>query len=199
MVNVHLRGAFLVTQAAYKVMARQPGGGRIVVITSSAGLLGSPGQSTYAAAKMGQIGLLRSVAHEGVEAGIRVNAVAPGAFTPAMIDELKASAISGPMASFDADLLDRMTPDRVAPLVVALAHRSCPCTGQVFCGWGGYYGRGMGNDEPGVVAIGMALERRRTRRPLGGRQRPTNRLRTRGERRHHRTGDDPTRQVAIGR
>ena len=141
MVNVHLRGAFLVTQAAYKVMARQPGGGRIVVITSSAGLLGSPGQSTYAAAKMGQIGLLRSVAHEGVEAGIRVNAVAPGAFTPAMIDELKASAISGPMASFDADLLDRMTPDRVAPLVVALAHRSCPCTGQVFCGWGGYYGR----------------------------------------------------------
>ncbi len=85
--NVNLRGAFLMTRAAAKVMIRQKGG-RIINITSAAGAMGNAGQANYSAAKAGLIGLTRSAARELAHWGILVNAVAPG-----LIDTDMAAAI----------------------------------------------------------------------------------------------------------
>ncbi|MEK7362523.1 MAG: SDR family oxidoreductase, partial [candidate division NC10 bacterium] len=75
--DVNLRGAFLMTRAVAKVMMRQKGG-RIINITSAAGAMGNPGQANYSAAKAGLIGLTKSAARELSRWGILVNAVAPG-------------------------------------------------------------------------------------------------------------------------
>ncbi len=75
--DVNLRGAFLMTRAVAKVMMRQKGG-RIINITSTAGVMGSPGQANYSAAKAGLIGLTKAAARELSRWSILVNAVAPG-------------------------------------------------------------------------------------------------------------------------
>ena len=75
--DVNLRGAFLMTRAVAKVMMRQKGG-RIINIASAAGAMGNPGQANYSAAKAGLIGLTKAVARELSRWGILVNAVAPG-------------------------------------------------------------------------------------------------------------------------
>ncbi len=85
--DVNLRGAFLMMRAVAKVMMRQKGG-RIINITSVAGAMGSPGQANYSAAKAGLIGLTKAAARELSRWGILVNAVAPG-----LIDTDMAAAI----------------------------------------------------------------------------------------------------------
>jgi 3-oxoacyl-[acyl-carrier protein] reductase len=75
--ETNLRGAFLMTRAAAKVMMRQKGG-RIINIASVAGAMGNPGQANYSAAKAGLIGLTKSTARELAHWSILVNAVAPG-------------------------------------------------------------------------------------------------------------------------
>lgn len=74
--DVNLKGCFLVCQAAFQALAARGGGS--IVATSSASALGNIGQSNYAASKAGICGLVRSLALEGARRGIRVNAVAPG-------------------------------------------------------------------------------------------------------------------------
>ena len=75
--NTDLRGAFLCTKAALRSMMRQRWG-RIISISSLAGLLGNAGQANYSAAKAGLIGLTRAVAREMGSRNITVNALAPG-------------------------------------------------------------------------------------------------------------------------
>lgn len=75
--NVDLRSAFLCTKAVLRGMLRQRWG-RIVNVTSVAGVVGNPGQANYAAAKAGLIGFTKAVAKEIASRGITVNAVAPG-------------------------------------------------------------------------------------------------------------------------
>lgn len=75
--DLNLKGAYLCTRAALRTMLRQRSG-RIVNITSVAGIIGNAGQSNYAASKAGLIGFTRSVAREVASRGITVNAVAPG-------------------------------------------------------------------------------------------------------------------------
>lgn len=76
-IDLNLTGVFLCTKAVLKPMIKQKSG-RIVNITSVAGLMGNPGQANYSAAKAGVIGFTKTVAKEVATRGITVNAVAPG-------------------------------------------------------------------------------------------------------------------------
>ncbi len=79
-IAVHLKGHFAVMQPATKHM-RERKTGSILVVTSSAGLEGSPGQPNYSAAKEGIVGLMRSTALAMAKYGVRCNALAPTADT----------------------------------------------------------------------------------------------------------------------
>ncbi|MGC4042520.1 MAG: 3-oxoacyl-[acyl-carrier-protein] reductase [Armatimonas sp.] len=83
--DANLKGAFLCTRTAAKIMLKQKSG-RIINITSINGQVGSPGQANYSASKAGMIGLTKSVAKELASRGITVNAVAPGFIETQMTD-----------------------------------------------------------------------------------------------------------------
>ena len=122
-VGVHLRGTWSCSSAAARVM-RADGGGRIVNITSGAGLYGTFGQANYSAAKAGIIGLTRVLDLELIRYGIRVNALAPVAHTD-MTAVFKTDAAIGHRLEFPPA-------ESVAPLVVHLAGpRSDHLHGQV--------------------------------------------------------------------
>lgn len=86
-VDTNLGGAFRVARRAAKGMLRQRRG-RILLIGSVVGLLGSPGQANYAATKAGLIGLARSLARELGSRGITTNVIAPGFVETDMTDQL---------------------------------------------------------------------------------------------------------------
>jgi len=89
--DVNLRGVFLMTRAAAKVMMRQKSG-RIINITSTAGAMGNAGQVNYSAAKAGVIGLTKAAARELAHWNILVNAVAPGLIDTDMTATIPAEA-----------------------------------------------------------------------------------------------------------
>ncbi|MER3494690.1 MAG: beta-ketoacyl-ACP reductase [Mastigocladus sp. ERB_26_2] len=91
-INLNLNGVFLCTRAASKIMLKQRSG-RIINITSVAGLMGNPGQANYSAAKAGVIGFTKTVAKELASRGITVNAVAPGFIATDMTSNLDAEGI----------------------------------------------------------------------------------------------------------
>ena len=122
--DVHIRGAFFVLQPAY-VKMREQGYGRVVTTSSSAGLYGNFGQVNYSTAKMGLIGLARTIATEGGRFNIKANTVAPGAYTRMTEGLIPESAA------------ERLRPDVVSPVVAWLCHEDCPVTGQVFQVGGG--------------------------------------------------------------
>ncbi|MGQ0434163.1 MAG: SDR family oxidoreductase [Microthrixaceae bacterium] len=121
--DVHLRGAFYVTQPAWQLM-RDQGYGRIINTSSAAGIFGNFGQGNYGAAKMGLVGLTRVLAIEGAKNNIKVNAIAPVAKTR-MTEELLGAAA------------DKLAPEFVTPIVTYLAHEDCPVTGEVYSVGGG--------------------------------------------------------------
>ncbi len=86
-ININLKGTFLCTKEAVKVMAKQRSG-RIVSIASVVAFMGNPGQCNYAASKAGIVGLTKTVAREYAGRNITVNAVAPGFIQTAMTDVL---------------------------------------------------------------------------------------------------------------
>jgi NAD(P)-dependent dehydrogenase (short-subunit alcohol dehydrogenase family) len=125
-VDVHLKSAFLLSQAAWPHFEQQ-GGGRLVFMSSVAGLYGNFGQSNYAAAKMGMYGLCQTIALEGAELNICCNCVAPFGATEMnsrnMPDALKAI----------------IKTEFVAPLIAYLAHAECAETGGLFEASAGRY------------------------------------------------------------
>jgi NAD(P)-dependent dehydrogenase (short-subunit alcohol dehydrogenase family) len=143
-IDVNLRGTMRVLQPAFTAM-KAGGGGRIVTVTSSSGMLGAHHQANYAAAKAGMLGLTRAIALDGAEHGIKANVLAPGALGTRMHLALVESATYH--ADANADLVRNeqaaalLKPERVSPMVTVLTHRSCPVTGEVLCSWGGWYGR----------------------------------------------------------
>jgi len=122
-IDVHLKGAFYVTQPAFVHMKAQ-GYGRIVSTASSSGLFGNFGQANYGAAKMGLVGFTRVLAVEGSKHNIRANAIAPLAATR-MTQDLLGSVGA------------KLDPKFVAPLVTYLSHASCESTGRVYSVGGG--------------------------------------------------------------
>lgn len=90
-IDANLKGAFLCSRAASKIMLRQKSG-RIVNIASVNGLRGSAGQTNYSASKAGLIGFSRSLAKEMASRGITVNVVAPGFIDTQMTDAFEGEA-----------------------------------------------------------------------------------------------------------
>ena len=86
-INISLRGSYLCTRAALRTMVRARWG-RIVNVGSVVGMMGNPGQSNYAAAKAGMIGLTQSVAKEVASRNVTVNYVAPGYTTTDIVEHL---------------------------------------------------------------------------------------------------------------
>jgi NAD(P)-dependent dehydrogenase (short-subunit alcohol dehydrogenase family) len=127
--DVHLRGAFQVSQPAW-VRMREAGYGRILNTTSISGILGMYGQANYGAAKTGLIGLTRVLCHEGAKCGIKINALAPVAKTR-MTDELMS----------DDWMVKRLDPVRVAPVAAYLVHEDCPVSGEIYSAGGGRVNR----------------------------------------------------------
>ena len=135
--EVNLRGAFLMTRAAAKLMVRQRSG-RIINIASTAGAMGNPGQANYSAAKAGLIGFTKSTARELAHWGILVNAVAPGLIETDMAAAIPAAAREALLAQVP---LKRIGSAReVAEMVGFLAGDGAAyVTGQVFHVNGGLY------------------------------------------------------------
>ena len=133
--DINLKGSFLVTKTAARIMMKQRSG-RIINISSVVGVTGNAGQANYSASKAGLIGLTKSAAKELGARGITVNAVAPGFIRTEMTDKL-------PDAAKDA-FLDRVlirregTPGDIASAVSFLASdEAAYITGQVLSVDGG--------------------------------------------------------------
>jgi len=121
-IDVHLIGTFLTGLAAWPHMVKQKYGR--IINTGSAGMFGLPDNVSYAAVKAGIIGLTRQMKIAGEPHGIKVNVIAPAAFTRLAGDESSVSAQSAEVAGMSTAL--------VAPLVAYLAHESCPVSGEVY-------------------------------------------------------------------
>jgi NAD(P)-dependent dehydrogenase (short-subunit alcohol dehydrogenase family) len=147
--DVHLKGAFYVTQPAWAHM-RDQGYGRIITTASGAGIFGNFGQTNYGAAKMGLVGLTRVLAIEGAKYNIKANAIAPVAKTR------MTESILGPLA-------DKLQPESVTPVVVYLAHEDCPVTGEVYSVGGGRVARIFVGVTPGIFAPELTAETMRDR------------------------------------
>ena len=86
-IDINLKGVYLVTKAVSKIMMKQRSG-HIINMTSVVGVMGNAGQTNYAASKAGVIGFTKSCAKELASRGITVNAIAPGFINTDMTDVL---------------------------------------------------------------------------------------------------------------
>jgi len=135
--TVNLKGAFLCTRAASKVMTKQRYG-RIINIASVVGQMGNAGQANYCASKAGLIGLTKSNARELAKRSITVNAVAPGFIATAMTDALSDKVRAELTAQIPLERLG--SADDIANAVVFLAgEASGYITGHVLSVNGGMY------------------------------------------------------------
>jgi 3-oxoacyl-[acyl-carrier protein] reductase len=129
-VDTNLKGAFLVTKACLRPMIRKRSG-RIVSLSSIAGIRGNAGQSNYSASKGGLIAFTKSVAREVASRGITVNAVAPGLIDTEIITGMTDRAMQTALSQIPLGRLGK--PEEVAGLVAYLANdRADYITGQVF-------------------------------------------------------------------
>jgi 3-hydroxyacyl-CoA dehydrogenase/3a,7a,12a-trihydroxy-5b-cholest-24-enoyl-CoA hydratase len=143
-IRVHLAGTYYVSRAAWPIL-REAGYGRIVNTTSAAGLYGNFGQASYAAAKMGIVGLTKTLAQEGAKKDIRANVIAPVAKSR-MTETI-----------LDAATLAKLEPALVSPLVAYLASEGCDDNGQIYAVGGGYVSRVAVVEGAGTVFDGETL------------------------------------------
>lgn len=124
-VDVHLMGAVYVTKAVWPIMLEQ-NYGRIVMVTSGSGLFGNFGQTNYAAAKLGQVGLMNALKQEGRKYNIKVNTLAPIAATR------MTESLMPPQA------LEALKPELVTPAVLFMLSEDAP-TGTIITAGAGFF------------------------------------------------------------
>ena len=126
-IAVHLKGSFNMAQAVATQFKMQASG-CFINFTSTSGLIGNLGQANYSAAKLGIVGLSKSLALDMARFNVRSNCIAPFAWSrligtiPAKTEAEKARVAR----------IQAMTPAKIAPLCVALADPGCDVTGQIF-------------------------------------------------------------------
>lgn len=128
-ININLKGVYLVTKAVSKLMMKQRSG-RIINMSSVVGVTGNAGQANYSASKAGVIGFTKTCAKELASRGILVNAIAPGFIHTDMTDVLPEKVKEATLAAIP---LHRMAePKEVASVAVFLASEYASyITGQV--------------------------------------------------------------------
>lgn len=122
-INVHLLGSALCAHSVFPVMKEQEYG-RIIMTSSSSGLFGNFGQTNYAAAKMGVVGLMNTLKLEGAKYNVHTNSIAPTA-TTRMTEHL-----------FPAEFGEQLDPKYIIPAVVYLASEKAP-NGEILEAGGG--------------------------------------------------------------
>jgi len=135
---VHLDGGYFMSKAVWPHF-REQGFGRIVMASSTSGLFGNYGQANYGAMKAGLVGLLNTLSIEGSRSGIQVTAIAPMAAT-------RMTADIAPQ-----EVLDKLPPSFVSPVVAYLLSEESAETGSVFVVGGGQVYRVAQFQNKGVV------------------------------------------------
>jgi NAD(P)-dependent dehydrogenase (short-subunit alcohol dehydrogenase family) len=136
--NVHLKGAYCVTRPAFENM-RSNNYGRIVMTTSGAGLFGNFGQSNYASAKMGLIGLTNVLKIEGDKYNVKTNVIVPVAASRLTEDVLP------------PEFFEKMKPDFVTSAVLYMCSEQCTDNGMIINAALGYFSRSAVVTGPGAI------------------------------------------------
>jgi NAD(P)-dependent dehydrogenase (short-subunit alcohol dehydrogenase family) len=151
-IDVHLIGSFLVTQAAWPILAAKRYG-RIVFTTSQVGFYGKVDSVAYGAAKAGVIGLMHGVRLSADPLGIKVNCISPFALT--RLGDI-----------FPKDIADYIDPAQVASAVSLLCSEACPVSGDIVIAGGGHFAtartlesHGIDIDDPARVSAEAIVAR----------------------------------------
>jgi NAD(P)-dependent dehydrogenase (short-subunit alcohol dehydrogenase family) len=167
LLDVHLKGAFYVTRPAWKVM-REQGYGRVLNTCSAAGILGAERMSNYGAAKTGLIGLTRVLAAEGADRNIKVNAIAPIAYTRMLAHSVEGAtgqavvendaAAQAVLDDLVGQYLQKLDPALVAPVAAFLTHRDCPVSGEIYTVGAGHVARFFIGRTKGFYDPALSIE-----------------------------------------
>jgi NAD(P)-dependent dehydrogenase (short-subunit alcohol dehydrogenase family) len=162
MIDVHLKGGFNVCRPAFREMKKR-GYGRVVLMSSAAGMLGNHQQAAYAAAKAGLVGLMNVLSLEGADCGVKANALLPTAMSrmAGAMDAKLMEAAGALYAAIGDKLGNSVDPSFVTPLVTYLCSEACDSTHSLYSATLGRYARvfiGMGAGWVGPRAVPPSAE-----------------------------------------
>ncbi|KAK9895846.1 putative multifunctional beta-oxidation protein [Cystobasidium minutum MCA 4210] len=126
--QVHVKGSFACAKACWPIFRKQKYG-RVINTASAAGLYGNFGQANYSAAKMAMTAFTKSLAREGAKYNIHVNCIAP----------IAASQMTATI--MPPEMLEKLKPEYVVPLIAYLCHETAEESGSIFEGGAGYFAK----------------------------------------------------------